>query len=521
MSGRRWQTAGALTRAALTRAALTRGSAVDLSRVWLFGHASPLDLPWQGFWRADFTSAPWVSVSTNGPSNARVLEEATFPPAAGTTQNGYAPADFDGTSAILRTDLPAEGVYIGATTCTIHAVVNVRSAPAPAALVFDDPCVLVTAASATLALGVSSSGVAFGIYTSAGPVQPPRVALSAGYHVIQARLDGTNASVRVDGGAWTSVAATDFAADPTNVLIAGADYTGAAQFLDALILEVGITDQALTDAELDAAEAAAVTRYALGGGAASVSPSAWSATPTWPGATIGARAAVAPSLLTSTPTWPGATVGSRAPVTAAAWTATPTWPSPTVLGRVVIAADAWSATPTWPGATLDARYPVTLAAWTATPTWPGAVVGSRAPVAADAWTATPTWPSATVLGRAVAAPTAWSATPTWPGAALAARAGATLAAWTATPTWPGPTLGAYAPVAPAAWSSTPTWYAPTVLGVTPEPVVLASVRSQARAVTSGASAAAEVVSVRSRAAAVAASSSAAAALTTARSRAAA
>jgi len=225
--------------------------------------ASPLNLAWTGFWRANFTGSPWPGVASAGSSAGRDLSEAVTPPVGGATQNGYTPADFGGVASLLRTADPAEGTYLGATTCTIHAVVEVRSAPAAGTYVFDDPCIIVTESSATIALGVSSSGVSFGVYTSGGPVQTAYVALSPGYHRIQARLDGTNASVRVDGGAWTSVAATDIAADPTNVLLVGADYTGAAQALDAKVLELGVSDQSFSDTELNAVDLAAVVRYGL------------------------------------------------------------------------------------------------------------------------------------------------------------------------------------------------------------------------------------------------------------------
>lgn len=232
----------------------------------VFGFESPLNLPWSGFWRANYVGEPWRGEASAGYPLGRDLVEAISPPVGGSLQNGYTPADFGGVSNILRTGEPAEGTYIGTTTVTIHAVVEVRSAPAPGTFVFDDPCIIATENSATIALGVSSSGVAFGIYTSGGPVQTGYVALSAGYHVIQARLDGTDASVRVDGGAWSSVGATDIASDPANVLIVGADYLGTSQFLDATVLELGVSPEALTDGQLDAVSAYATSRYGLGTG---------------------------------------------------------------------------------------------------------------------------------------------------------------------------------------------------------------------------------------------------------------
>ena len=236
-------------------------------RVHALGFETPLDLRWQGFWRANYVvGKPWVGEASEGYPLGRLLSDPTFAPFGGLAQNGYVPADFDGVSNILRTSEPVEGTYIGPTTCTIHAVINVRSAPAPSTEVWDDPCIVVTENSATVALGVSSDGVRFGVYQTGGQVRTAAIALSAGYHVIQARMDGVNASVRVDGGAWESVAASDFAVDPANVFIVGADYLGTTVALDALILEIGVSAEAFTDAQLDAVTSYANARYGLGTG---------------------------------------------------------------------------------------------------------------------------------------------------------------------------------------------------------------------------------------------------------------
>jgi hypothetical protein len=164
---------------------------------------------------------------------------------------------------VLRTANPAED-YIGTgNACTFMAVVKVNSAPAPGTYVWDDPCLFVTENSATIALGISSSGVAFGVYTSGGPVQTSYVSLSAGYHVIQARMDGTDARVRVDGGTWQTVAATDIASDPTNLLVVGSDLTAAAAALDGDVQFLAVIDQALSNAELDALNSWALVEFGL------------------------------------------------------------------------------------------------------------------------------------------------------------------------------------------------------------------------------------------------------------------
>ena len=122
----------------------------------------PLSKNWTGFWRANYTGSPWPGETTLGPSGTRDLTEAISPPAGGAAQNGYTPADFNGTLNLLTADGTGED-YIGAATVTVHAVVWVNSAPTAATFAFEDPCIIVTQNSAIIALGVSSSGIRFGV----------------------------------------------------------------------------------------------------------------------------------------------------------------------------------------------------------------------------------------------------------------------------------------------------------------------------------------------------------------------
>lgn len=215
-------------------------------------------------WRASYSGVPWLG-QNYGTSRVNATE-ATFTPAIGTAQNGYRPANFDGTADILRTSVPVQTLLGGASALTALAVVKVNSAPAPTSFGFESPCVFVTESSATIGLCVSSSGVAFGVYDSiAGWLQTPWVPLTAGvYNVVQAQADGFELKIRVNGGAWSAgVAYTSIAADPTNVLIIGADYTGATNYLDGDVLEIGFGTRVCDATEHAAQNTYAVTRYGL------------------------------------------------------------------------------------------------------------------------------------------------------------------------------------------------------------------------------------------------------------------
>lgn len=214
--------------------------------------------------RADYALAPWRG--ENYGTQRVNADEPTFEPAIGVAQNGYSPAAFDGTADILRTSVPVETLLGGGSTLTCLAVVKVNSAPAPTSFGFESPCVFVTESSATIGLCVSSSGVAFGVYDSiAGWLQTAWVPLTAGaYNVVQAEADGSNLRIRVNGGAWSaSVAYTAIAADPTNVLVIGADYTGATNYLDGDVLEIGFGTRVCDATEHAAQNTYAVTRYGL------------------------------------------------------------------------------------------------------------------------------------------------------------------------------------------------------------------------------------------------------------------
>lgn len=112
----------------------------------------PTGLSIDGFWRANFSASPWPGVATAGLSGGRDLTEATNPPTTGTVQNGWTPALFNGTTQLLTADGIADD-YIGATSVTIHAVVWINSAPAPATYAFDDPCIVVAQYSGIFGLG--------------------------------------------------------------------------------------------------------------------------------------------------------------------------------------------------------------------------------------------------------------------------------------------------------------------------------------------------------------------------------
>lgn len=222
--------------------------------------AYPHTLVWSGYWSTDYAGSPWVGEATAGASSGRNLEEATNPPTTGTARYGHIPATFDGVNDTLSSVNPVED--FATTYVTVDAVVKINSAPAAGTFVWDDPCIVTVYGSAAFSLGVTTSGVSFGVYTSTGFGQTAYVPLSLGVvHSVQGRYDGTNCSVRVDGGAWVSLAITDpLVTNPGVPLLVGKDYV-ASTFLDGDIYSLSVAPSAFSDGTLDTLYAYNRDRY--------------------------------------------------------------------------------------------------------------------------------------------------------------------------------------------------------------------------------------------------------------------
>lgn len=372
-----------------------------------------------GWWRAPFVGSPWVGEPSEGPSESRDLTEATNPPAPGTAQNGYVPADFDGTNDVLSYVGAADIVGAG-TGWAFTSVVQFDALAAPSGAAINDPCLFAIGPfTAAVALSVNSDGLALVQYSGA-PVETARIPVVTGqYYVVQARWDGAEIWLRVDAGTPETAGPIAGMDDPTpETLIVGSNYDQT-PFLSARVLELQFRTGIVSTAELDDAYDYAVTRYGLASGAANVVLGPLAVSPTWPGATVSYRSAVVLGPLAPAPSWPSPTLGSRTPVAMGPLAPTPSWPSPTVLGRVVVAFGPLTVTPTWPAPTLTARGTVVLGPLAPTPSWPSPTLGSRAALAIGPLAVAPAWYAPSLAGSSDVELGPLTATPTWYAPTLA------------------------------------------------------------------------------------------------------
>lgn len=255
-------------------------SAVGLLSTRGFFDPSGTDLEsfrWQLWVRGSYASSPWNGTPSVGSSALVSLTSATAPD-VGTAVNGYNPAAFIpanldalATSQTLIELLGDGNITLG---WTFETVVKFNSLTAPAANYYDDPLVL-GSSGGNLSLTATTSGLRLTAHDSAGTLaQTGNIAISAGqWYRVQGQWTGTVLRLRINAGAWDSVALTSYwAADLVgNTLLVGANYVFAA-YADMQMLELGLTNEVPPDTAMDALDATLVTRYALGGVPATVAP---------------------------------------------------------------------------------------------------------------------------------------------------------------------------------------------------------------------------------------------------------
>jgi len=173
------------------------------------------DGAFSGLWSNSYAASPWAGEASAGASSGRNLSEATNPPSAGTGAeivNGHTPAKFDGTNDILTgaalTTLLSNTGYEGFVLFRSSTAEVPNGNPA---LDYQDPCILVAAASTRFTLSYTNLGVT--LSHLAGDGARPRTTqacATGGVHLAQFWFDAAGSiNVSIDGAApATTVAAT-------------------------------------------------------------------------------------------------------------------------------------------------------------------------------------------------------------------------------------------------------------------------------------------------------------------------
>lgn len=211
----------------------------------------PAVLSLSGWYRASFTGSPWTPTASAGTSGANGdFAEATNPPATGTAINGLTPASFDGTNDLLS-NATTVGTFFSASAWSMIVLFKAASSQAFGTDEYDNESIISSVGGAAAEIGMAFSNDGISVWHLSGAAWPGvTVAVGTGaWHLAQAKYDGTDIKLRIDGGAWSSVTAGNM--DSTaETLQFGVNWNGA-MFYDGDVAEVMLAASALADSYFD------------------------------------------------------------------------------------------------------------------------------------------------------------------------------------------------------------------------------------------------------------------------------
>ncbi len=204
----------------------------------------PTTLSLTGYWR-NFTAAPWVGTASTGASSGRTLSAvggsdptlvsgaAHFDPAASPSQ-------------YLRDGTNTMGAYISSTAYTVSCLLKPNTALSAGANPYNNPSIFGEIGGN---FGVEYSDAGVELFHYSGGYKVVTKALATGtFALVDAKYDGVNIKIRVNGGSWTSLAAGSLSIDDSQVRV-GRNF--ASVFLAADILELLVSNTAISDGDLD------------------------------------------------------------------------------------------------------------------------------------------------------------------------------------------------------------------------------------------------------------------------------
>lgn len=236
------------------------GLALSICSLQQAASAAPFDpatLVLTGWWRASFTASPWPGTASAGPSAGPSLTEPTNPPTVGTAVNGLTPADFNGTIQRL-VNAAAMTSFVSNAAGSIACLFFARTAAADAGAT-NNPS-LIGDTDGRIVLEFSSLGVGLSSYDGATFTAVRAACGTGAYHLAQARWNSTTIEVRVDSGAWQTLARTVVIATAT--VRVGANFA-LTKFFDGRILDLLTAQSRLDDATFDNIKSYVNSRYAL------------------------------------------------------------------------------------------------------------------------------------------------------------------------------------------------------------------------------------------------------------------
>lgn len=219
----------------------------------------PATLSLSGWWRANYTGAPWAAVASAGASLANGdFATAGNDPATGAAQNGFTPPDFDGTNDNLMNST-LDTTFFTSTAGSIVCLARADNAALPTGNIYDDATVFRNVNSNE---GLSFTTNGWTGYAYDGAYKTNAVGcLTGAYHLVMMTWDSSNIGMTLDSAAEvTSACGTlTLGGDSVNT---GRGYAGGS-FFDGRILELMTSATKLSGANYANIKSYVNSRYAL------------------------------------------------------------------------------------------------------------------------------------------------------------------------------------------------------------------------------------------------------------------
>lgn len=225
----------------------------------------PAALALYGWWRGSYASSPWSGTASAGSSGSRTLSEASNPPSAGSTVNGYAPADFDGSNDYLSA-AGTMGDYYTAATYSGWALVNLDAIGTNNANPYLNEHILAPSANARHGIALRSNGTVWpwSYDTGSGLYDGPTAAISTGaWQLVQWKREGGDLKVRVNESAWATNTRSNLHADFTTDVPRIGFNPQNGTYISGKILDLALGIAAFSDDVFDDVLSYARARYAL------------------------------------------------------------------------------------------------------------------------------------------------------------------------------------------------------------------------------------------------------------------
>lgn len=232
------------------------------------GVYDPAVLSLTGWWPSPYSGSPLVGAASAGTSLGRDLSEATNPPAVGSGAgvgvfNGYAAPDLDGVNDKLDSpDQLGTFIDVGAFAGWVAFYADAVNADNGSGSRWANAQFMTNVTDADFGVGISDAGV----HAYCDPTAGKELVIACGTgapHAAFFRYTGTDLELAVDSGSWSTVT-TSNVATLTRLMRFGTRYNAAVEFFNGRILDMGISDVALSRATLQTDVKSYINaRYAL------------------------------------------------------------------------------------------------------------------------------------------------------------------------------------------------------------------------------------------------------------------